>query len=114
MVDKARRKELLQEYQERPPQYGIFAVRNSKTGEVWVGASKNIDFQESGLWVRRRGKLRMIKVGQKSWNKHGEAKFSYSILERITETDPHVVERIMPERAAAWRAQLKAGVIKGT
>lgn len=114
MVDKARRKELQQEYEDRPPQYGVFAVRNSKTGEVWVGTSKNLDVQQNGLWVRLRGKMLVNKDVQDSWNKHGEAKFSYSILERITESDPHVIERLMPERAAAWRAQLKAGVIKGT
>lgn len=114
MVDKARREELLREYQERPPQYGVFAVRNAKTGEVWVGTSKNIDVQQNGLWVRLKGKMLVNKDVQASWNKHSEASFSYSILERITEQDPHIIERLMPERAAAWRAQLGAGVIKGT
>lgn len=114
MVDKERRKELLQEYAERPAQNGIFAVRNSKTGEVWVGASRNIDTQQNGLWVRLKGRMLVNKDVQDSWNKHGETKFSYSILERITDTDPHTVERLLPERSAAWRQQLKAGVIKGT
>lgn len=114
MVSNERRQELLQEYAARPAQTGIFAVRNAKTGEVWVGASRNIDTQQNGLWVRLKNRMLINKDVQASWNKHGEAKFSYSILERITETDPYVLERTLPERANVWRSQLKAGVIKGT
>lgn len=114
MVSSERRKELLQEYAERPAQTGIFAVRNSKTGEVWVGASRNVDMQQNGLWTRLRNRMLINKDVQDSWNRHGEARFSYSILERITETDPYVLERTLPERANVWRQQLRAGVIKGT
>jgi hypothetical protein len=114
MVDQERRRELLEEYANRPAQTGIFAVRNTKTGEVWVGASRNIDVQKNGLWARLKNKMLLEKDVQTSWNKHGEAKFSYSILERITESDPHIVERLLPERATNWRTQLRAGIIKGT
>jgi hypothetical protein len=51
-MDKARRKELLQQYADRGPQTGVFAVRNTATGETWVGASRNIDKQQNGLRAR--------------------------------------------------------------
>ena len=114
MVDRSRRKELLQQFSERPPQNGVFALRNSVTGEAWVGVSRNLDTQKNGLWMRLTGRQLVNKDVQASWNKHGEASFSYSILERLTESDPHIIERLMPERAAAWRTQLGAGIIKGT
>ena len=56
-MDKSRRKELMQQYADRGPQTGVFAVRNAATGEVWVGQSKNIDKQQNGLWARLRGGL---------------------------------------------------------
>ena len=114
MVDKARRKELLQQYAERAPQVGVFAVRNSATGEVWVGASRNLDVQKNGLWARLTSGACFNRDVQASWTKHGEAAFSYEIIERFTESDPHVIERLRLERPARWREALGAGTVKGT
>lgn len=114
MVDKSRRQELLQQFSERPPQNGVFAVRNAKTGEVWVGHSKNIDKQQNGLWGRLNGGQCFNKDVQASWKASGADAFSYEILERITETDLHALQRLLPERADHWRAELKAGTVKGT
>ena len=114
MADKARRKELMQQYAEREPQTGVFAVRNSTSGEVWVGVSKNLDVQKNGLWGRLASGMCFNKDVQASWAKHGEAAFSYEILERFTTSDPHVVERLKIERAQHWREKLGAGTVKGT
>lgn len=113
-MDRSRRRELMEQYAERGPQTGVFAVRNAATGEVWVGQSKNVDKQQNGLWVRLRGGMCVNKDVQASWARHGESVFSYDVLENVTEADPHVLERVLPERAAAWREQLGAGVVKGT
>lgn len=114
MIDKSRRKELLQQYSDRDPPNGVFAVRNSASGEVWVGHSRNVDKQKNGLWARLGGGMCVNKDVQASWTKHGEAAFSYEILEQLTETDTHAIERLLPERATHWREKLKAGVVKGT
>jgi hypothetical protein len=114
MIDKSRRKELQQTFLERPPQNGVFAVRNAKTGDVWVGHSKNIDKQQNGLWARLAGGMCFNRDVQASWNAHGADAFSYDILERLTETDIHALQRMLPERADVWRAELKAGTVKGT
>ncbi len=113
-MDKSRRKELMQQYADRGPQTGVFAVRNSATGEVWVGQSKNIDKQQNGLWARLRGGLCSDVTLQSSWKSHGGAVFSYEILEQVTEADPHVLQRVLPERTGAWRERLGAGSVKGT
>ena len=112
-MDKARRKELLQQYADRGPQTGVFAVRNTATGEMWVGTSRNIDKQQNGLWARLRMGMNFEEDVQASWAKHGEAAFTYEILEAVTEADVHVLQRVMPERAADWREKLGAGTIKG-
>lgn len=114
MPDKSRRKELQQQYAERGPQTGGFALRNTVTGEVWVGVSKNLDKQKNGLWGRLASGVCFNKDVQASWNKSGAAAFTYEILEHVSDPDPHVLERELPERAALWREQLKAGTVKGT
>lgn len=114
MVDKSRRKELLQQYSERPPQDGIFALRNSVTGETWIGVSRNLDTQHNGLWARLSGGFLINKDVQASWEAHGKEAFRYEVVERFTESDPHVVERLRIERANHWRDQLHAGIVKGT
>lgn len=113
MVDKSRRKELLQQYEERKPSVGVYVVRNSATGEAWVGASRNVDKQKNGLWFSfNLGSSPNLDV-QASWKTSGEAAFSYEILEVLEETDPHVIERLLPERATHWREKLGAGTIRG-
>ena len=114
MVDKSRRKELLQQYSERPPQDGVFALRNAATNEVWIGVSRNLDTQRNGLWARLLNGMLINKDVQASWKAHGEAAFTYEIVERFTESDPHVIERRRIERANHWRGQLGAGTVKGT
>lgn len=114
MVDRSRRKELLQQFAERPPQDGVFALRNAATGEAWVGVSRNLDTQKNGLWMRLTSKQLVNKDVQASWNTHGAGAFSYEILERFTETDTHAIELLRLERAEHWRTQLKAGTVKGT
>ena len=113
-MDKARREELQRQYAERKQPTGVFALRNSASGEVWVGHSKNLDVQKNGLWGRLKNGMCFNEDVQASWNKHGEDAFSYEILEHIEETDPHALQRLLPERAAEWREELKAGTVKGT
>jgi hypothetical protein len=113
-MDKKRRKELQQAYAERKQPIGVFALRNSASGEVWVGASRNFDVQKNGLWVRLANGMSPNADVQTSWKKHGEAAFSYEILECIKDTDPHVIQRLLHERAAYWRKKLNAGTVKGT
>lgn len=113
-MDKKRRQELQEQYASRKQPTGVFAVRNTRSSEVWVGHSKNLDVQKNGLWGRLASGMCFNKDVQASWNKDGADAFAYEILEYVEETDPHAIQRLMPERAAAWREELKAGTVKGT
>jgi hypothetical protein len=113
-MDRKRRQELQEQYASRKQPTGVFAVRNSASGEVWVGHSKNLDVQKNGLWGRLASGMCFNKDVQESWTKHGADAFSYEILEYVEETDPHAIQRLLPERADTWRAELKAGTVKGT
>jgi hypothetical protein len=114
MVDKSRRKELLQQYAERPPQDGVFAVRNIVTGEAWVGVSRNLDVQKNSLWMRFASDRINNPEADASWKAYGAAAFNYEVLERFSDTDRHVIERLRLERQQSWSDRLKAGILRGT
>ena len=48
MLSKEERKEVVRKFKERKPLLGVFAVRCTATGLVWVGASRNLDATRNG------------------------------------------------------------------
>lgn len=114
MVDKSRRKELLQQYAERKPHNGVYAVRCAASGEAWVGWSTSLDKRQNGVWMQLRNARSPGAPGpgrtiQEAWLKHGEAAFSFEILETIEEDNDHTLKMKLEEAAKRWREQLSAG-----
>lgn len=62
-------------------QSGIYKIVNSVSGKVYVGSAVNIRMR----WIEHRGDLRKGKHHnmhlQNSWIKHGEASFSFEVIE---------------------------------
>ncbi len=112
MVDKSRRKELLEQYAERKPSIGVYAVRCAATGETWVAWSKSVDKRKNGIWfeLNAGGSVGVVEM-LPSWKAHGEASFSYEILEQIEEDNPHKLELLLKERTAHWVEKLNAKAI---
>jgi hypothetical protein len=111
-MDKSRRKELIREYAERPPSVGIFAVKCAATGDAWVGWSKSLDKRQNGLWFSlRTGSLPAAPDLAGAWKVHGEAAFSYEVLEAIGEDNPHKLELLLDERTTHWRRELNGKAI---
>lgn len=74
------------------PQSGIYCIRNTISGRVYIGSSNNIP----GRW---RGHKRLLRrddhhsrILQASWSKHGEEAFEFSVIEEVTHF-PDLVER---------------------
>jgi hypothetical protein len=118
MVDKSRRKELMDAYRERKPQVGVFAVTCSVSGEAWVGWSSSLDKRQNSIWTQLRSTRSATAPGpgrtiQEAWLRHGEAAFSYEVLETIEEDNEHTLKMRLDERARHWREKLNAGVLAG-
>lgn len=110
VVDNSRRKELLQQYAERKPSIGVFAVKCAATGEAWVAWSRSLDKRKNGIWFElRAGGGHGVTEIYPSWKAHGEDAFIYEILEEISEDNPHKLEVLLEERADYWRTKLGAG-----
>jgi len=107
-MDNARKKELARSYKEQTARQGIFAVRCAATGAVWVGKSPDIDKRQNGLWFQLRMGGFTGRSLQDSWNKNGEATFTFEVLEEIRDDNAGMIPIRLKEREAHWRTELGA------
>lgn len=113
--DRSRNKALKAAYKLAFPAMGVFVIRNQVNGRWYVDQSSNL----TGVLNRHRLELKWgthrNRALQEDWRTHGEAQFSFEILEQITErTEPgfdYTAERV--RCLAVWRERLFDGTIAG-
>jgi len=110
METKNDRRALVREYKEREVQAGIYAIRCAQTGEVWVGGVSNVSSRQNGVWFTLRMGGHSCAGLQAAWTTHGEAAFSFEVLEVL---DDKTLERLgkaslLAERRQHWIATLNA------
>ncbi len=103
------RKAAIAAYKERKPRIGIYAVRCGPTGEVWVGATHNLDSRRTSLWFALRQGSFPNPALQAAWNSHGAEAFACEPLEALaTEDTDYLRQAGLNDRAEVWRATLSA------
>ena len=112
-MDKNRKREIAREYREREKTQGIYAVRCTPTGEVWVGSSRNPDKQQNTTWFQLRLGGHPNKALQAAWNNHGDAAFTYELLEDVKDENPLLIDSVLKDRDTHWRKELGAERIVG-
>jgi hypothetical protein len=109
MIAKADRKEAARQFKERKPSTGIYALRCSTTGRTWIESSPNLDAAQNSQFFQLRQRLHRNKELQAEWNAHGEASFSFEVLENLPEDTPSLNLRdLLAERKRAWAEQSRA------
>ena len=81
------RKELINEYKQREPQMGVFQVRNTANGKVFIGSSTTLET----VWNSQRMKLETNwhpnKALQAEWNELGADTFVFEVVEMLKKSD---------------------------
>ena len=81
------RKELIAEYKNSKPRIGVFQIRNTANGKVFIEGSTNLD----KIWNRHHTELRFgghrNKALQQDWNQYGEEQFVFEILSEIAQPE---------------------------
>jgi len=109
MLSKEEKKEAISKFKERKTPLGIYAVRCASTGEVWVGASRNLDASRNSVMFSLRLGLHREPSLQREWNAHGESAFSYEILEKLDEdVIPMAIKDLLAEKKKHWLSRLNA------
>lgn len=106
------RKAAIAAYKERKTPAGIFAVRCTASGQVWVGRSRHLDTHQNGLWFALKNGSSMNRELQAAWNSHGEAAFTFEVLEQLPEEAlAYALHAELKERLALWKAKLEASLL---
>lgn len=109
MLSKEQRKEAINKFKERKPVLGVFAVRCTASGRVWVGASRNLDASKNSTWFGLRHSGHQDKGLQAEWDAFGEDAFRYEVLERLDDDVPALlVWDVLKERKQRWMTRLNA------
>lgn len=109
MQSKESRRELARQFKELKSVLGVYAVRCTETGRVWVGVSRNLSATKNGLWFGLRAGLHREKSLQDEWAAQGEPAFQYEVLEQLDEKVDRLIEwDLLKEKKEAWVAQLGA------
>jgi hypothetical protein len=114
-MDKEKKRQLARDYKERKVSPGVYAIRCTATGELWVAPSRNLDNQQNGIWFTLRLGTHPNKALQAVWNVEGEAAFAFEIVERLEDEDltPYLLDALLKERIKHWRTKLGAGLAVG-
>lgn len=106
------RKAAIAAYKERKSAAGIYAVRCTATGEVWVGQSPSLDTVQNRVWFTLRFSGNLNRALQKAWDDHSAEHFVFEVVERLEDDDlAYSRDALLKERLAHWRGKLGAAVI---
>jgi hypothetical protein len=94
-------------WKERKAPVGVYALRCAATGQVWVGASPNLDTLQNRIWFTLRQDNNSHRSLQAAWNAHGEAAFTFEELERLEHPPAdYALRKLLDERRTHWAEQL--------
>ena len=81
------RKELKEAYKSMKFKMGVFQVRNTANGKIFIDSSTDLE----RIWNRHRTQLKFgghpNQKLQEDWRKYGEEAFVYEILDQLPESD---------------------------
>jgi hypothetical protein len=103
---KEARRRAIDEYKQRKPRRGIFVIRCAPTGQAWVGAAPDLDAARNGAWFTLRTGAHRNAALQAEWRAHGEADFSFEVLEELDEdVSPLLVKDLLEQKKLEWAAR---------
>jgi hypothetical protein len=105
------RKLAIADYKKRTSVAGIYAIRSSATGAVWVGPALDIEKIQNRIWFSLRMGGHKNPDLQRAWATHGEAGLSFEIVEQLKDEElAYVRDALLKERLAHWRAALNGAL----
>ncbi|MGE3277677.1 MAG: GIY-YIG nuclease family protein [Vicinamibacterales bacterium] len=109
---KAARRQAIENYKQRDPNRGIFAVKCAPTGDTWVGHAPDLDAIRNRTWFTLRLGSHGDRALQAAWKAHGEDAFTFEVLEALpADTSAALAAELLKEKKRDWAARLGAGVL---
>lgn len=109
------RRTLVRKYKDTVRPAGVFVIRNTLNGRVYVAGSLDIE----GAMNRARFELGLRSHRNKAlvrdWVEHGAAHFSFEVIDRVKERDDPAFDRTeeLDKLLGLWREELQCDGDKG-
>ena len=88
---------------------GIYAIRCTTTGDVWVGSSTNLNSAQNSQWFQLRGGLHRSASLQQAWAHHTEQVFAFEVLEQFDDdVSPLLLSDLLRGKKKVWVQNLQA------
>jgi hypothetical protein len=103
------RKELVREYKESKLPMGLFQIKNTTNGKVFIGTSVNLP----GILNRMRWQLEMgghsNRLLQQEWNQFGAGAYTFEVLDTLKhpDTDDYNPTKDLEALMELWLEKLK-------
>lgn len=98
-------------YKERKTPAGVYAVRCAASGQAWVGQAPDVEAIRNRIWFTLRQGGQAYLPLQAAQAAHGPDALAFEVLERVEEDTALARARVLKERTAHWREQLRAEAI---
>jgi hypothetical protein len=106
------RKAAVAAFKERKPQPGVYAVRCVDSGGLWLGQANDMTTVQNRHWFALRMGSHTNRTMQAAWASHGEASFSFEMLEILPEGDSgSALDSQLRDRLKRWRTKLGAPAV---
>ena len=103
------RKEAIKQFKERKPYRGVYSIRSTVSGSVWVGATPDLRAAQNSNWFSLRIGSHRDPELQKQWNAQGESAFEFEVREALDEDIAAMsVRDLLKEKKAHWSTELNA------
>lgn len=112
-MDKAKRKELLEQYKQIKTYMGVIQVKNKTNGKIYIDSYPNL----KNKWFTIRTQLEMGRFVnselQKEWNELGPGAFDYEVLEQKEADKVADMRWELKQMLKPWLARLQPYGDKG-
>ncbi|MDR1422793.1 MAG: GIY-YIG nuclease family protein [Coriobacteriales bacterium] len=109
-MDKAARKQVIDQYKQQKVTMGVYQLRNRLSGKLFIESASNLKSRELTLRMMLDDGRHPNGQLQEDWNKHGSDTFEYSVLEQVeVEQDASPAERKkqLDEMMSLWLDEIE-------
>ena len=81
------RKAAIAAYKERKVEAGIYAIRCTASGQVWVGSAPDLSTIQNRIWFTLRHGRNSHRSLQEAWVVHGSDALDFEVVARLPDGD---------------------------
>ncbi|MDD2851564.1 MAG: metalloregulator ArsR/SmtB family transcription factor [Desulfuromonadaceae bacterium] len=102
-------------YKQNSPEMGIYQIRNTSNGKIYVGSSQNLEgTRNSRLFQLRMGKIVFSRELQNDLSQYGADCFEFSVIDVLNKLEPgDNVERFLLVLELYWLDKLQPFGVRG-